>query len=132
MNYFSIPELTSSPTATRLGIDNTPAPKVISNLKALVEKILDPLRAAYGRPIHVNSGYRSPALNHAVGGVSTSQHLLGEAADITANSRDENERLYSLVRSLRLPVDQAINEHNFTWLHLSYRPNPRRQFIAIH
>ena len=132
MNYFSIPELTSSPTASRLGIDNTPSPKVISNLKALVEKILDPLRAAYGRPIHVNSGYRSHALNHAVGGVPTSQHLLGEAADITASSRDENERLYSLVRSLRLPVDQAINEHNFTWLHLSYRPNPRHQFIAIH
>ena len=110
MKYFTINELTRSTPARLNGIDNTPSQQVINYLTALVDNVLDPLREAWGKPIHVNSGYRCQALNKAVGGVPASQHMRGEAADITAGSREANRQLYSLMRQLKLPVDQAINE----------------------
>ena len=131
MKYFTIEELTRSTTAQLRDIDNTPSQQVIENLTALVYNVLDPLRAAWGKPIHVNSGYRCPALNKAVGGVPASQHMKGEAADITAGNRTSNRKLYSLLRNLELPVDQAINEHDFQWIHISYGPRHRRHFFAI-
>ena len=131
MKYFTIKELTRSTTAQLRGIDNTPSQQVIDNLTALVENVLDPLREAWGAPIHVNSGYRCAALNKAVGGVPTSQHILGEAADITVGTRANNQRLYALLRQLDLPVDQAINEHDFRWIHVSYGPRHRRRYFAI-
>lgn len=131
MKYFTIKELTRSTTAQLRGIDNTPSQQVIDNLTALVENVLDPLREAWGAPIHVNSGYRCAALNKAVGGVPTSQHILGEAADITVGTRAKNQRLYALLRQLDLPVDQAINEHDFRWIHVSYGPRHRRRYFAI-
>ena len=131
MKYFTIKELTRSTTAELRGIDNTPSQQVINNLTALVENVLDPLREAWGAPIHVNSGYRCAALNKAVGGVPTSQHILGEAADITVGTRANNQRLYALLRQLDLPVDQAINEHDFRWIHVSYGPRHRRRYFAI-
>ena len=131
MKHFTIEELTRSTTARQRGIDNTPSQLVINNLHALVDNILDPLREAWGAPIHVNSGYRCRELNKAVGGVPQSQHILGEAADITASSREQNKRLFSLLQQLNLPVDQAINEHDYAWLHLSYGPRHRRHYFAI-
>ena len=131
MKYFTIKELTRSTTAELRGIDKTPSQQVIDNLRALVENVLDPLREAWGTPIHVNSGYRCAALNKAVGGVPTSQHILGEAADITVGTRAKNQRLYALLRQLDLPVDQAINEHDFRWIHVSYGPRHRRRYFAI-
>lgn len=131
MKYFTIKELTRSTTAELRGIDNTPSQQVIDNLTALVENVLDPLREAWCAPIHVNSGYRCAALNKAVGGVPTSQHILGEAADITVGTRAKNQRLYALLRQLNLPVDQAINEHDFRWIHVSYGPRHRRRYFAI-
>ena len=131
MKYFSIKELTASDTARRLGIDNTPPAYAAANLNRLVTNILDPLREAYGHPIYVNSGYRCKALNSAVGGSATSQHMKGEAADITAGSNRENRRLYQLLRHLNLPIDQAINEHGYTWIHVSYGPRHRRRFFDL-
>jgi uncharacterized protein YcbK (DUF882 family) len=131
MKHFTIHELTRSTTARLRGIDNTPSQQVINNLTALVDNVLDPLREAWGKPIHVNSGYRCPRLNKAVGGVPASQHLKGEAADVTAGSPALNRQLYSLLRELNLPVDQAINEHDFAWLHISYGPLHRRHYFAI-
>lgn len=131
MKHFTIEELTRSTTARLNGIDNTPSQQVINNLTALVDNVLDPLREAWGKPIHVNSGYRCQALNTAVGGVPASQHMLGEAADITAGSREANRQLYSLMRQLKLPVDQAINEYDFRWIHVSYGPRHRRHYFAI-
>ena len=130
MKHFTIAELTRSTTAQLRGIDNTPSQQVIKNLTALVDNVLDPLREAWGAPIHVNSGYRCPALNKAVGGVPASQHMLGEAADITAGSKVKNQRLYRLLRQLDLPVDQAINEHDFSWIHVSHGPRHRRSYFA--
>ena len=131
MKYFTIEELTRSTTARLRGIDNSPSQQVIDNLTALVDNVLDPLREAWGKPIAVNSGYRCRALNKAVGGVPASQHMLGQAADITAGSRAKNQSLYRLLRQLNLPVDQAINEHDFSWLHVSYGPRHRRSYFAI-
>lgn len=82
MKYFTLKELTRSATAEAKGIDNTPTPEVEKNLTLLVENILDPLRLIYGKPITVNSGYRCPELNKAVGGSATSDHCFDEKTEI--------------------------------------------------
>lgn len=130
MKHFTIKELTASATAQRLDIDNTPTAEAVANLQQLVANVLDPLREAYGRPIYVNSGYRCPALNRAVGGVPSSQHLTGEAADITTGNNRENRRLLGLIKKMKLPVDQVIDEQDCTWLHVSYGPRHRRSFFT--
>lgn len=130
MKHFTIKELTASVTAQRLDIDNTPTAEAVANLQQLVANVLDPLRETYGRPIYVNSGYRCPALNRAVGGVPSSQHLTGEAADITAGNNRENRRLLGLIKKMKLPVDQVIDEQDCTWLHVSYGPRHRRSFLT--
>ena len=131
MKYFTLTELTRSATARRLGIDNTPSPDARAALTQLVDNVLDPLREVWGAPLYVTSGYRCPALNRAVGGVPHSQHILGQAADVTTGTIDGNRRLWQLLQSLKLPVDQVINEHGFRWLHISYGPRNRRHFFAI-
>ena len=131
MKHFTIQELTRSATATRLHIDNTPDAAVVRCLELLVDNILDPLRERYGLPIYVTSGYRCRLLNDAVGGADNSQHMLGQAADITAGSPDENRRLYNLIRQMRLPFDQLIDEQGMQWIHVSYGPRHRRQAFAI-
>ena len=131
MKYFTIKELCQSSTAAQKRIDNTPNSTIISNLELLVKHILDPLRERYGKPIHVNSGYRSPALNKAVGGSKTSQHMTGLAADITAGSAVKNKILFSLVQELDLPFDQLIDEKNFRWIHVSFSSKPRKQILHL-
>ncbi|MGM9804036.1 MAG: D-Ala-D-Ala carboxypeptidase family metallohydrolase [Muribaculaceae bacterium] len=131
MKHFTMNELVASCTAQACGIDNTPPPAAQQALARLVENVLDPLREAFGSPIYVNSGYRCAALNAAVGGVAKSQHLRGEAADITAGSRDANVRLWRTLKRLKLPVDQAINEHDYAWIHISHTVNNRNQYLSI-
>ena len=80
--YFTLAELIKSDTATKKGIDNSPSWAVVEHLRTLVEDFLDPLRAAWGKPIRVSSGYRCKKLNSAVGGASTSVHMIGYAADL--------------------------------------------------
>ena len=82
MKHFTIKELAHSDTALAKGIDNFPTAEAISNLTKLVDNVLDPLREKYGKPIRVSSGYRSAILNRSVNGATSSQHRLGEAADI--------------------------------------------------
>lgn len=122
MKYFTIKELTKSLTAEVKGIDNTPTPEIESNLTSLVDNILDPLRELYGKPITVNSGYRCPAVNKAVGGSATSDHVKGFAADITGGSKEENERLFNIIKH-NFHFSQLIDEKNFSWVHVSYNPN---------
>ena len=113
-------------------INNTPNDTQRNALIALVDTVLDPLRRAWGKPILVNSGYRCPALNNAVGGKASSQHLRGEAADITTGSPQSNKQLYDLAISLRLPIDQLIGERGYTWLHISHKASGynRHQYWA--
>lgn len=127
MKHFTLGELTRSATARRLGIDNTPPPRAVKALHALVDHVLDPLREAWGGPIRVNSGYRCPELNRAVGGTPGSQHQHGEAADITVGSRSGNRRLLALIKRLDLPVDQCIDEKGCRWIHVSHRTGRNRR-----
>lgn len=131
MKYFTIKELCKSSTATQKGIDNTPNSEIVSNLEQLVDKVLDPLREEFGEPIIVNSGYRSPALNKEVKGAANSQHIFGYAADITANSKFENKRLFILAQKLDLPFDQLIDERNYSWIHISHSPRNRKQVLHL-
>lgn len=130
--YFTIDELCHSDTANARGIDNTPTEEVKENLQALIDNVLDPLREAYGKPIYVNSGYRCPALNKAVGGVSASEHLSGRAADIDTHSYSENKKLFELAQELNLPFRQLIDESNLSWVHISYNSNDiKRQVLKL-
>ena len=129
MKYFTIKELTTSSTVTRLKIDNTPTEEVVNNLESLVNNILDKIREAYGKPITVNSGYRCPKLNTAIGGSKTSQHITGKAADITVGNRQANRSLFQFIQKLDLPFDQLIDEYNYKWVHISYDPNRNRKQI---
>ena len=132
MKYFTIEETIKSSTATAKRIDNTPNQTVIDSLTKLIEAVLDPLREWYGKPIRVNSGYRCKALNKAVGSkAKNSQHLYGEAADITAGSKEENEKLFNYIKD-NLEFDQLINESDFSWVHVSYREGRlRKQVLAL-
>lgn len=133
MKYFTLQEFISSPTARRLNIDNTPSRDVVGRLNLLVDNILDPLRDAYGQPIIVTSGFRCSKLNKAVGGTKTSQHMLGEAADIrtVSDKPEDNRRLFDLCRELHLPFDQLIDEYGYNWIHVSFSPRHRRQILHI-
>ncbi len=132
MKYFTMKELTNSSTADKLGIDNTPTTEVSAQLSNLVTHVLDPLREMYGKPITVNSGYRCPKLNAAVGGAKSSQHMRGEAADITGGSREENKKLLELIRD-NLPFDQLLNESDYSWVHVSYvsTSKNRKQILSL-
>ena len=126
MKYFTINELCRSETASKHKIDNTPSAEIIANLTALVDNVLDPLREVWGRPIIVTSGYRCEALNKLVGGVPTSQHKQGQAADISTGSIEDNKKLFDLAIKLKLPFDQIIDEYGYKWVHISYSSTRRR------
>lgn len=131
MKYFTIEELCRSDKARQMGINNTPTDDIIDSLSNLVENVLDPAREKIGKPITVNSGYRCLELNKSVGGAPTSQHTKGEAADITTGNREENKRLFEIIRD-HLPFDQLINEYDYSWIHVSYRQgNNRKQILKI-
>lgn len=128
--HFALEEMLRSDTARQKGIDNAlPNDAVLMSLKALCRNVLEPLRKAYGKPITVTSGYRCPVLNKAVGGVANSQHTKGEAADLSVGSTAENRKLFDLIRQLKLPYDQLIDEYGMRWVHVSYSPRNRRQVI---
>jgi hypothetical protein len=131
MKYFTISELIKSDTAIKKKIWNGASREVEDNLIALVSAILDPLRDKYGKPITITSGYRCKELNRAVGGVSNSQHMTGEAADITVKSKTGNRQLAKMIVEMGLPFDQMIDECNYDWVHVSYKRvgNNRRQIL---
>ena len=133
MKYFTIQEMTRSATAKRYGISNKPNEEQKANLKKLVENILDPLRQRWGAPIIVDSGYRCQRLNKIVGGSSTSQHLLGQAADIrtVSDTPEENRKLFNLIINMHLPYDQVIDEYGYNWIHVSYGPRHRRKILHL-
>lgn len=136
MKYFSIEELCRSETADAKGIDNRPSAVVRGNLEALVSNVLDPLREAFGKPIIVNSGYRSTLLNNILGGARSSQHTRGEAADITAEDVKDNKQLFEIIRE-NLPFDQLIWEKGTRtypdWIHVSFKREGRnrKQILKI-
>jgi uncharacterized protein YcbK (DUF882 family) len=123
MKFFSFQEFERSDTAYKHGIDNTAPESARKNIAALVDKVLDPLREAWGKPITVTSGYRCSEVNRLVGGVATSTHMQGMAADISTGNMIDNRRLYQLAQDLNLPYFELIGKkYGFGWLHISYDP----------
>ena len=115
---FDWKEFTKSDTATRLHIINEVTSfEVRDNIKALVDNVLQPLRDAWGGPLFINSGYRCLELNKAVGGVPTSQHVLGCAADVGVT---DPLALAKLAKRMKLDYDQMIVYPSF--VHFSYNP----------
>lgn len=120
MKYFTIKELCGSDTADKLRIKNKPTLQDVERMRELIENVLDPLREAYGKPIKVNSGFRTKELNAVLPGASkTSQHMRGEAADITVHTKEGNKWLFDYIKN-NLPYDQLINEYDYSWVHVSF------------
>ncbi|MBT9158798.1 MAG: hypothetical protein DDT26_00045 [Dehalococcoidia bacterium] len=125
--FFTLAELTFSQTAARRGLDNSPSPEVVANLRALVQNVLDPLRVSLGSPVVISSGYRSRAVNEAIGGSLTSQHMFGQAADFTVPGKSVAE-IINHIQKINLPFDQLIDEFG-RWIHVSHGPRNRRQVL---
>ena len=111
-------------TATRLGIDNTPDKEHLDNMKLLAEKIFEPLRKWVGGPIRINSFYRGPELNKAIGGSNKSQHCKGQAMDIDdTGCHKTNAEMYAWIKD-NVEFDQMIwefgDDDNPNWVHVSY------------
>lgn len=130
--YFTLGELCKSDVAVEKRIENTPDNPTIERMQALMDECLDKVREMWGKPIGVNSGYRSYELNKAVGGAKNSQHLRGEAADITAGTKDNNRKLFDLIVASEIPFDQLIDESGYKWLHISYcKGDNRKQVLHL-
>jgi hypothetical protein len=120
--FFLLEEMTRSETARREGIPNEPGATEVGNLRVLCAAVLDPLRESLGRPVKVNSGYRSPALNRRIRGAEDSQHVRGMAADLQAPGMAVLELFQRIIR-LGLPFDQLIYEAKDAttkWVHVSH------------
>ena len=126
--HFSIEELTASETAGRLGIDNTPPASVVTTLQATATKMEAVRTLLGGLPIHVNSGYRCPALNKAVGGAETSAHLSGDAVDFICPAYGTPLQICQAIANSMLVFDQVIQEG--TWCHVSFAPTERHQLLT--
>ena len=124
--FFTLAEFERSSTASARGINNEAPPAEVARMRDLVAKILDPLRESVGVPVRLSSGYRSPALNAAIGGAASSQHTRGEAADVEVTGWTAIE-LRDRVVLLDLPYDQMITYDSKPHLHLSHGPRARRQ-----
>jgi hypothetical protein len=124
---FSLHELTKSETALRLGLDNTPDDTVTANLKTLCEKVLQPVRDHYKKGVKVNSGYRSPESNAAVGGSKTSDHCKGFACDLEIPGVANADLAKWIMDNLE--YTQLILEFytpgipDSGWVHVSYDPS---------
>ena len=115
---FTLAELTTSQEAVRSGLKNDPNAQQVAALRALCETVLQPLRDRLKRPVVVSSGFRSVTLNRRIGGSTTSQHCKGEAADIMVPGMDTAD-VVDLIRAMRLPFDQVIDEFA-RWVHVSH------------
>lgn len=137
MVYFDVKELCVSGSYPRLVKVPSQGTAEYKNIVLLIEQILDPIRLKLGKPIRVTSGYRPPALNKAVGGSSTSNHLHGCAADIhTGNDSTDNMLIVKALLALDIPYDECIIEGarfntngeiiSSQWIHVAYRYGANR------
>jgi hypothetical protein len=131
--HLSLSEITRSETAKRRGISNTPTPEHLENFKLLADNVFEKIRAHFGVPIHISSGYRSKELNNAIGGSQTSQHSKGQAIDIDmdgSSSGVSNADIYNYIKD-KLDFDQLIwefgTEKNPDWVHVSYNQGKNRK-----
>ena len=125
--HFNLDELTFSQTAVRSGIDNTPSEAVVENLKVLANG-LEQVRALLGYPLHVNSGYRCPDLNVAIGGAKQSAHVEGWAADFICPQYGKPLEICKTIAASQIEFDKMIQEG--TWVHISFAPSKRRECLT--
>ena len=131
--HLDLSEVTRSDMAKRKGINNMPTPEHLENFKKLAENIFEPIRKNFGVPIFVSSGYRSKALNTAIGGSLTSQHCQGEAIDIDMDGTPNgvtNKMVFDYIKA-NLTFDQLIFEFgtkdNPDWVHVSYESTGKQR-----
>jgi hypothetical protein len=127
----TLAEVTRSESAKRKGISNEPTAEHLENFKKLAEKVFQPIREHFGVPIHISSGYRSKALNAAIGGSATSQHCSGEAIDIDMDgSTVTNKQVFDYIKD-NLVFDQMIwefgTDKNPDWVHVSYESTGKQR-----
>ena len=129
---FSLGEMTKSQTALRRGIDNTPTPDKLDPLILLCQKVLQPVRDHFDRPVTITSGYRSPELCAAIGSKITSQHTKGQAADFEVPGVSNMEVAKWIADNCEF--DQLILEcytgGNTGWIHCSYVHEPRKELLT--
>ena len=127
--HFTLSELTE----TSRDLPNVPTAEDVERLRALCVAVLEPVRALLAVPLRVNSGYRSPAVNAAIGGAKTSQHMRGEAADVVPLGVDVEDAMREIVASA-IPFDQAIAYPNARtpFLHLSHRADGKNRRQALY
>ena len=131
--HLDLAEVTRSETAKRKGISNEPTAEHLENFKKLAENIFEPIRNHFNVPIHISSGYRSKALNAAVGGAATSQHCSGEAIDIDMDGSSNgvtNKMVFDFIKA-NLNFDQMIwefgNNNSPDWVHVSYESTGKQR-----
>ena len=128
--HFTLEELTFSATAQRKQIDNKPPAEVLENMKRLAAG-LEEVRAVLGnKPMRINSGYRSPELNRAVGGARLSAHMAGYAADFVCPDFGSPLKIVKALAATGIQFDKLIQEG--TWVHISFAPEARRQLLTAH
>ena len=119
--HFTLEEFSHSSTAKARGIDNTVPKQLVPALRNLCERVLEPLRERVKEPVIISSGYRCPALNKAVGGKNTSQHMKGEACDIYMEDKKKLRKWFAIL--MDGDFDQLIFERNrrtgHCWIHVS-------------
>jgi hypothetical protein len=123
--HITFEEATESPTAKRLGIDNTPSDDELAHMKLVAEKCFEPLREWYGKPIKINSFYRCDKLNTAVGSKPTSYHRWGMAIDMTGGSKEENKKIHDwCAKNLKFTelIWEYGNDIGPDWVHIAYNP----------
>lgn len=120
---FTLSELTYSSTANANKVNNTPDRWELENLKKLCNEVLQPIRDKWDDSIFINSGFRNPIVNRLVKGSTSSQHLKGEAADITVGSKSRNKKLFDMILQMieneEITVGQLIDEKDYSWIHIS-------------
>ena len=124
---FSIAELCASDTARKYNISNTPNIQQADNMMKLIVYCLQPIRDKLGKAMNVSSGFRCPALNQLVHGVSNSQHLEGKAIDFTVSGMNVAE-VVNFIKNSGIEYDQLINEYN-RWTHISYNHGSNRKQV---
>ena len=130
--YITYLEATTSQTATRKGIVNTPGDKELINMQLVGIRVFDVVREHFKTPLRVSSFYRSLLLNNSIGGARTSQHVKGQAIDIQGTGDITNKMIFDYIKD-NLDFDQLINEYNYSWVHVSYvsKEKNRKQILNI-
>jgi zinc D-Ala-D-Ala carboxypeptidase len=124
--HLDLSEVTRSDYAKRNGIDNMPNAEHTENLIELANKIFEPIRNHFKKPIRISSGYRSNLLNIGINGAKNSQHTKGQALDIDQQNKKENKDIFDFIKD-NLDFDQLINEFDYDWIHVSYNTDGKQR-----